>query len=299
MEAGLIFVSTKDSLGQIICAINKESYNYIGFYLNTMVTGSLSTKVFLFDTFRSETAKWLPPNCTIEDVCVHPIVSKVSKKKFKGSEKLKILENFKLAIASARSTHVEYAIIPSLYKLFGHKCDPVCIENKQDQWCGQSVTDLINNTFKNLSIIDQFKPVTQQVEINVTDPIAQIGLIFTKLPNNELSISSFLSDNIYFEKTLDIDLKPFQESKNNIEFIKYNTEISSKLIEIFTVFNTHLNINSEFRETVKKSVELTKKNKLVKIKETIGFLENILQNNTDSSKLMETIKEVIQKMKLL
>lgn len=296
MEAGLIFVQTKDSLGQIVCSITKEQYNHIGFYLDTMMTGFLSTKIFLFDVFRSDIARWLPANCTLEHLCVHPIVSKVSKKKFKGTENMETLENFKLAIASALSTHKEYPIIPSLYKLFGHKCDPICIENKTDEWCSLSSTDLINNTFENLSIIDKFVPVNTIIDNKIIDPVAQITAIFTRLPNNELTISSFLSDTTYFDKVTDIDLIPFQDSVNKDGLLKYNIENSYKLSELFTTFNQHLNLNSEFKETIIKSIEFTKKHKSKGLKESLSRLETILESNTENTKLIDTIKDAVKKI---
>jgi hypothetical protein len=302
MEAGLVFVCTKDSLGQIILSITKESYNYIGFYLTTTVTGSLSTKVFLFDNFRSEHAKWLPPNATLEHIYTHPIVKKVTKKKFRGTEKLEILENFKLAIASALSYHAEYPLVPALYKLFGHRCDPICIENKTDQWCGQTATDLVNNTFKNLSIFDKFKNVdTKNYEHVSSDPLAQMATLFTRLPSSDLNLNTYLSDLTYFENSIEVDLTPFQlEIKEINEGIqKYNSENYQTIVQMFMVFNGQVNTNSEFAETIKKSLELTKKNRSSKIKDTLENLESTLNNNktSETGKLIETIKGFILKLK--
>jgi hypothetical protein len=301
MEAGLLFVYTNDSLGQIIVSITKEPYNYIGFYFTTTVTGILSTKVFLFDTFRSQNAFWLPAKATLEHVYTHPLVKKVAKKKFKNSQKLDILETFKLAIASALSSHLEYPLIPALYKLFGHRCDPVCIDNRIDQWCGQTVTDLVNNTFKNLNIFDKFKNIEMKHQQYDLDPLAEITSLFSRLPNDDLNISIFLSDTTYFDTLVDVDLSNYQQEQKVVqEYLKkYNTENNAKIIEIFVTFNLQVTTNSEFKETIKKSLQLTRKNKSAKLNETLKNLENNLNENrtSETGKLVETVKGFLKEIK--
>jgi len=133
------------------------------------------------------------------------------------------------------------------------------------------------------------------------DPLAEITSLFSRLPNDDLNISIFLSDTTYFDTLVDVDLSNYQQEQKVVqEYLKkYNTENNAKIIEIFVTFNLQVTTNSEFKETIKKSLQLTRKNKSAKLNETLKNLENNLNENrtSETGKLVETVKGFLKEIK--
>lgn len=299
MEAGLIFVQTNDIFSEIILSITKEEYNYIGFYLNTDHTGLSITKVFLFDIFKGSKIDWIPElplEPTLEHISSHPLVTKIVKKKLRNLDNL---ENFKLGILTALNSHQELEIIPAIYKLFGYTCDPVCIENKTDQWCSQSATDLINNTFINLEIWDSLKFTEPDLrEIKLRSSLSRLASNFTTLPTKNLNVSSFLTDTLYFEKFVEVE--PYNLAKWSEELEKYQKRCVIKISELLNAILLLTSSNKSFEGTLVQSLEYTRKNKSQKFSKIItNFESQILEFDKilGIEKFIDLSKSFIEKLK--
>ena len=283
MEAGLVFVKTTDIFSEIILSITKEEYNYLGFYINTDYTGLTTSKVFIFDVFKGskiDLIPELPLETTLDHLCVHPLIKKVSKKKLKNFDNAENLENFKLGILTALNSHKPLELIPAIYKLFGYNCDPVCIENKNDQWCSQSVMDLINNTFITLGIWDHLKFTENSIDISsdTKSTISKIASNFTTLPSKNLSLNSFLKDTNYFEKVIDLEIYYHADAKYSEDLTKYQNKCIIKISELLNGILMLTTTNKGFEIALKESFEYTKKHKSHRYTKIINDYEYQISN---------------------
>ena len=171
MEAGFVFVSTNDLLGNIIKCIVKQKYNLIGFYYYSNEKGYLQSHVFLIEIFRGQKIYMLGHNLSLEDLYEHPLVNHVALKKLKpiydnykniDSEKTNLFfQNYKLSIFKALYNHREIDNRTAIYKLLNIPCESnsICtnvedlysICNNNDM-CINNADDLVNLVLKELEI---------------------------------------------------------------------------------------------------------------------------------------------------
>jgi hypothetical protein len=293
MDSGLIFVSTSDNIGKIVQAIIKQEYNYIGFFVTTFEKGYNTIKIWLVDVFTSKQPEWFKEN-TLDDLISNPIVYKIATKKLKpvninGITDLEATYErhtvFKLSICDALANHQSIDLTTAIYKLFGHKCENVCVTadcEKKENWCVQSTNDLINLVMKNTGLYEELK--TGKIELNDEvyknikyNPYALLAYNFNQLPNNNHTISSYLNENKYFESLEYIRIGDRLQVMENVE--KFNVTQFFTLVSSIMLFFDLIRKNSEFHETVLQGFKLNKNHaKNEKYKTTIIELRNILKN---------------------
>lgn len=246
MEAGMIFVSTCDTIGKIVKAITKQKYNYIGFFVNSIPSDK--TRVWLMDVFTSSFPDWLKEN-TFDEVSKSPLVTEIAIKKLKSKRTDELtfrnIENFKLSICNALQDHNSLDLENAILKLFGHKCDVCQPESDcKKSWCEISVNDLVNKVFSNFGILDQLKLNPEKVDNNsiyedvITNPIAYLAyksFTITNIPHHKIpNIYSYLSEETHFEK---LTIIPNVDKENNAELVKkYDLLKSKTLAEIWETF---------------------------------------------------------------
>lgn len=264
MEAGLIFVSTSDTIGCIVRAVIKQPYNYIGFFINSEEKGYYRTKIWIIDLFDSSKPSWLHKN-SIDELKSHYLVNSIGIKKLKPIVNNNVtdleltsqnIENFKIAICNSLNNYKTLDLTTAIYKLFGHDCESCipdqnnnfCKKEIKQNWCEQSADDLVNSVFKILGVYEDLKfPETIKYS-NVwnsikKDPKAIMFYNYTQRQNKMYSLYSYMNEIQYFEDLEDIQTD-HSDSRHNPE--QYNIEKTEYIKNIFNQFINLINTQITF-----------------------------------------------------
>jgi hypothetical protein len=266
MNAGLIFVSTDDTIAKIIKAITRQKYNYVGFFINSEQNNI--TRVWLIDIFTASKPDWIYTN-TFSELLNSKIVLEIGVKKLKpifdGKNvnielTLKNIENFKLSICAALQNHIELDFETAIYKIFGYPCVECVYESKNcddsKNWCKKSANDLVNTVFKNLGIFEDLKLSNPNNDSEIYDSIKDnyysllayriFNVNQSKVPN----IFSYLNEDEYFDK-IEIVPNPVKDiNEYNNYMISYNNSKEKLLFAIFATFNNIIKKDGEFKQTI-------------------------------------------------
>lgn len=264
MEAGLIFVSTSDTIGCIVRAVIKQPYNYIGFFINSEEKGYTQTRIWIIDIFSGKKADWLEDN-TLNELQNHYLVDSISIKKLRpimhnnvtDLELTEInIENFKLSICNALNTNNQLDMVTAIYKLFGNQC--LSDSNSHEMKCDLSADDLVQLVFKNLGIDKDIKILEPVQDLNIyltikNEPRAILFFNFNQIYLNNNNLYSFLKEDDYFEELEIIETKhTFTRHKPDV----YNIQNKDYIDNFFKTFNYLVQHNINFNITLEKGINL-------------------------------------------